>query len=160
MGEVDPAFIQDLEHRPSPYNIEAGGIPLIDLSPVNSPDALSSPADAAAAALAAEIGDACRVWGFFQVVNHGVPPESRRRIEAAAREFFALPAEEKRRVRRDEARVVGYYDTEHTKNVRDWKEVFDFTAEEPMVIPASHEADNTDLSEVINQWPQYPPDFR
>ncbi|XP_070662264.1 gibberellin 20 oxidase 2-like [Malus domestica] len=48
--------------------------------------------------------------------------------------FFDLPSEEKRRIWRDEKTVLGYYDTEHTKNVRDWKEVFDFTVEKPMVL--------------------------
>ncbi|XP_057966528.1 jasmonate-induced oxygenase 2-like [Malania oleifera] len=158
MGEVDPAFIQDLEHRPSPKFIEAGGIPLIDLSAANSPDALSNPS--AIAGLVAEIGEACENWGFFQVINHGVPAEIRERIENAAREFFAQPAEEKRKVRKDERRALGYCATEHTKNVRDWKEVFDFISKVPTVIPASHEADDRELKELVNQWPEYPPDLR
>ncbi|KAJ0077059.1 hypothetical protein Patl1_36237 [Pistacia atlantica] len=110
MGEVDPAFIQAPEHRPKLSVIEAQGIPLIDLSVLSSPD------DTFDDALVAEIGDACKKWGFFQVINHGVPLEKRQRIEEAARKFFAQPLEEKRKVRRDEKRVVGYYDTEHTKN--------------------------------------------
>jgi len=39
--------------------------------------------------------------------------------------FFGQCLEEKRKVRRDERNAMGYYDSEHTKNVRDWKEVFD-----------------------------------
>ena len=58
------------------------------------------------------------------MINHGVPLDRRQRIESTARKFFALSLEEKRKVRRDEVKIIGYYDEEHTKNVRDWKEVF------------------------------------
>ncbi|KAF4346258.1 hypothetical protein F8388_022718 [Cannabis sativa] len=143
--EFDPAFIQAPEHRPKPTILEAQGIPLIDLS--------TGPIDD----LAKEIGDACRKWGFFQVINHGVSPESRRKIESAAREFFAWPQEEKMRVKRDEVRVLGYYDTEHTKNVRDWKEVFDFVVEDPTIVPASVDADDQRVTTWHNQWPDQNP---
>ena len=61
------------------------------------------------------------------MINHGVPIKSRERIQLAAKRFFDQTVEEKRRVKRDEANPFGYYYTERTKNVRDWKEVFDFT---------------------------------
>ncbi|KAF2300041.1 hypothetical protein GH714_007377 [Hevea brasiliensis] len=77
--------------------------------------------------------------GFFQVINHGVPLEKREKIFNASRKFFAQPKEEKIKIRRDEKRVLGYYDTEHTKNVRDWKEVFDFAVQNPTIVPASYE---------------------
>ena len=37
----------------------------------------------------------------------------------------------------DGVKVMGYYDSDHTKNVRDWKEVFDYTVEEPTLMLAS-----------------------
>ncbi|KAF2300040.1 hypothetical protein GH714_007374 [Hevea brasiliensis] len=140
MGEVDPAFFQALEHRPSLQNIEAQGIPLIDLSIPSSPDASLED-------LVKKIGDACRDWGFFQVINHGVPLEKREKIFNASRKFFAQPKEEKIKIRRDEKRVLGYYDTEHTKNVRDWKEVFDFAVQNPTIVPASYEPDDKEVTE-------------
>lgn len=107
------------------------------------------------------MGDACAKWGFFQVINHGVPSEYRQRIESASRKSFSLPKEEKLKVKRDEINPLGYYDTEHTKNVRDWKEVFDFTVQNPTFIPASHETgDKAELKEFINQWPKNIPEFR
>ncbi|KAJ0077062.1 hypothetical protein Patl1_36238 [Pistacia atlantica] len=155
MGEVDPAFIQAPEHRPKLSVIEAQGIPLIDLSVLNSPDDTINDD-----ALVAEMGNACKKWGFFQVINHGVPLEKRQRIEEAARKFFAQPLEEKRKVRRDKEKVLGYYDTEHTKNVRDWKEVFDLTVHDPTFIPASLDPDDEEIDEWHNQWPEYPPELR
>lgn len=93
------------------------------------------------------------------MVNHGVPSKVQGALEAAARQFFNQPAEEKRKVRRDEANPLGYYDTEHTKNVRDWKEVLDFVVEDPTFIPRAHPG-NGELQELRNQWPEYPPDLR
>ncbi|KAJ7967412.1 2-oxoglutarate and Fe(II)-dependent oxygenase superfamily protein [Quillaja saponaria] len=163
MGEVDPAFIQEPEHRPKPSVIQAEGIPLIDLSPLythvsGDSDSVSDPISLQG--LVKEIGSACKQWGFFQVINHGVPLDKRQRIEDAARKFFAQSLEEKRKIRRDAVKVLGYYDTEHTKNVRDWKEVFDFCGQEPILVPALLEADDKEVTEWYNQWPEYPPDLR
>ncbi|KAL2477219.1 2-oxoglutarate (2OG) and Fe(II)-dependent oxygenase superfamily protein [Forsythia ovata] len=155
MGEVDPAFFQTLENQPKLETTEAEGIPIIDLSSLNS-----SNTDAALSSLVAEIGDACKKWGFFQVINLGVPLKCREKIELVARKFFALSKEEKRKIIKDEVKPLGYYDTEHTKNVRDWREVFDFTAINPTIVPASHEPEDKELKQLINQWPQYPPELR
>ncbi|XP_051146940.1 jasmonate-induced oxygenase 2-like [Andrographis paniculata] len=152
--EFEPDFIQPIEHRPKLQIIEEDGIPLIDLSPLNLN--FSEPNWD----LVAKIGDACRKWGFFQVINHGVPAEVRERIESAAKEFFALPKEEKRKASRDQVNLFGYSDFEITKSVRDWKEIFDCTIENPTVIYASDEPDDKELKELTNKWPEYPPDLR
>ncbi|KAM0062097.1 putative oxoglutarate/iron-dependent dioxygenase, non-hem dioxygenase domain-containing protein [Helianthus debilis subsp. tardiflorus] len=159
MGELDPTFIQELEHRPKPVVTEAQGIPQIDLSAFVT----SSPANPNAPEirdLVDQICEASRDWGFFQVINHGVPIESRERVFTASKRFFDQSVEEKRKVKRDEANPLGYYDTEHTKNVRDWKEVFDFTVDPPLVIPAYESGDEETFLEYHNQWPQHPPELR
>ncbi|XP_055814772.1 protein DMR6-LIKE OXYGENASE 2-like [Solanum dulcamara] len=160
MGEVDSAFIQDVEHRPKLTITEAEGIPVIDLSTLNSPDTSTEKNCKELASLVAEVKNACKKWGFFQVINHGVSLECREKIDLASRKFFALSKEEKRKVKRDELNSMGYYDTELTKNVRDWKEVFDFTVENPTMIPLTHEPDDKELKELHNQWPEYPPELR
>ncbi|XP_010941861.2 protein LATERAL BRANCHING OXIDOREDUCTASE 1 [Elaeis guineensis] len=160
---VDPAFVQAPEHRPKPTATEtAVGIPLIDLSPLlHSP----IPTDGGAAppaisSLLAEVEAACRDWGFFQVINHGVPSELLDNIMAASKGFFALPAEEKWQVKRDEVNPLGYYNTEHTKNVRDWKEVFDLIVEELPVPLALAEPGADEFLSLRNRWPEHPPAFR
>ncbi|KAG5038266.1 hypothetical protein JHK86_019106 [Glycine max] len=139
MGEIDAAFIQSPEHRPKLSIIEAEGIPVIDLSPLLSNTTSSITNHSSLEELVKEIGNACREWGFFQ------------------------SKEEKSKVRRDNdgVKVMGYYDSEHTKNVRDWKEVFDYTVEEPTMMPASLDPNyHKELTHWYNQWPQYPPEFR
>ncbi|KAG9440756.1 hypothetical protein H6P81_020921 [Aristolochia fimbriata] len=159
--EADSAFVQALQHRPGPVPVAAGGIPLIDLAPLSTAESPPDLAPEVLSGLVKEIEEASREWGFFQVINHGVPLQLLRNLETAAKEFFALPMEEKRKVRRDETNPLGYYDTEHTKNVRDWKEVFDFvTGKQAMVIPASNEGEEKEKEEELqtlkNQWPEYP----
>lgn len=105
---MEQGFVQAPEHRPKPTVIEASGIPVIDISPL-----LASSGDQAAHvdALAAEVGAACREWGFFVAVGHGVPAAIVSRAVAAQRAFFALPAERKAEVRRVEASPLGYYES-------------------------------------------------
>ncbi|XP_051142835.1 jasmonate-induced oxygenase 2-like [Andrographis paniculata] len=145
MGDLDLAFIQAPEHRPNLQSVAARSIPIIDLSPLEFSDSPSG--------LVSEVGEACRDWGFFQVINHGVDSRLRRRVESAARKFFALPKQEKTKVSRGDGNPFGYYDREHTKNVRDWKEVFDFAVLNPVVFPASHEPDDLEVKELFNRWP-------
>ncbi|KAJ4827423.1 hypothetical protein Tsubulata_011072, partial [Turnera subulata] len=153
MGDIDPAFVQGAEYRPKLNNkvSEEEEIPVIDLSASSTGDTQE---------LVARIGEACKKWGFFQVINHGVPLELRQKVERAAKQFFDLPMEEKWKVKRDEVNPMGYHDSEHTKNVRDWKEVFDFLVVDPTLIPASEDPADQDLRTLTNQWPQYPPEFR
>ena len=47
------------------------------------------------AEVAPEIDAACRDTGFFCVTEHGVAPALLQRLDALAREFFALPEDEK-----------------------------------------------------------------
>jgi isopenicillin N synthase-like dioxygenase len=67
-------------------------IPLIDFAPFLHGDT------AARAAIARQIGEACRHIGFFYVVNHGVDPALTDRAFAEAARFFALPTAEKAKI--------------------------------------------------------------
>ncbi len=49
--------------------------------------------------VASEIGSACREWGFFYIVGHGVEEELQERLECLSREFFAQELEKKLIVR-------------------------------------------------------------
>jgi len=73
----------------------ASGIPVIDIGGLYADNA------AAKKDIAAKIGAACDETGFFYVVNHNVPVTvSDRAVEAADR-FFALPEEERLKVKAD-----------------------------------------------------------
>jgi len=74
------------------------------------------------------IDSASRRFGFFNIVNHGVPPEIVERAESEARRFFNLPVESKANCLRSLTNMRGFFDGEYTKNVRDWKQGFDWGA--------------------------------
>jgi isopenicillin N synthase-like dioxygenase len=88
-------------------------IPVIDVSKLSDPASLRA------------IDHACREWGFFQVVHHGLEESLIEGLQREMRAFFALPRETKRRVERTAKNPWGFYDRELTKNARDWKEIFD-----------------------------------
>ncbi|XP_027929398.1 protein SRG1-like [Vigna unguiculata] len=51
---------------------------------------------------------ACKEWGFFQIVNHGVKKEVVQKMKDAATEFFELPIEEKKKYAMESNDVQGY----------------------------------------------------
>lgn len=54
------------------------------------------------------IGDACKTWGIFQVINHGICLELFDKVESQTRRLFALPAEQKEKVLRSTSGATGY----------------------------------------------------
>lgn len=68
---------------------------------------------------------ACEAWGCFQLVNHGLEPGLCAEVLFAMRRFFALPEEAKLGLERTAENPWGFYDRELTKNLRDWKQIFD-----------------------------------
>ena len=97
---MDKAFVVDPELRPKrkhdDYLASGNHVPVIDLSPLRDLDEkLSTQVNTD---LIEQVGKACEEWGFFQVVNHGVPISLLDELEAVTHEFFNLPREEKLKV--------------------------------------------------------------
>lgn len=112
--------------------------PLIDISGL--------PHDAAALD---QVDYALREWGCFLITGHAADGAAQQALvddlNREMRAFFALPVQEKRRVERSADNAWGFYDRELTKNVVDWKEIYDVGPEE-----GSHRP----------QWPHVLPGFR
>ncbi|GLJ26364.1 hypothetical protein SUGI_0507890 [Cryptomeria japonica] len=149
--DIDPAFIVSPEDRPKIGNNISNSpadeqVPVIDLNNIET--------------VTSEIHRACKDWGFFQVINHGVPRQLIHTLQFQAAEFFSLPIQEKSKVRRDFSNPFGYYDNELTKNVRDWKQVFDFACTGTIHLPRHFEADSSETLPLTNQWPDNPPHLR
>lgn len=134
----------DLDRAPVAPAGLLGGVPVIDMC--------ASPAD-----VSDKIGRACREWGFFQVVSHGIPRELTAGVLGTAKRFFAQPAEVKRRVIRTADNPWGYYDRELTKEQRDRKEIFDIgpesgTAAEPFRGATPWPETPSEFAPVMNRW--------
>jgi isopenicillin N synthase-like dioxygenase len=70
---------------------ESEYIPTVDVSSF-----LADPTSVEARTVIDQIRQACETSGFFQMVNHGLPMELQDGIFEAAKNFFALPMEEKK----------------------------------------------------------------
>jgi isopenicillin N synthase-like dioxygenase len=115
----------DLDRCPIADSREFGeSVPVIDIAGITRN---ASGEDARQAV--SEIARACREWGFFQVVNHGVPEALIDSVWQQTRAFFEGPADRKEKILRTRENPWGYYNNELTKNQRDKKEVFDFTTD-------------------------------
>jgi len=87
----DKVWRDDMSAQTPVTQTKATQIPVIDLAPWLSgdPDARARTAEA--------VDEALSRAGFLLITGHGVGGEVRERVRAAAREFFALPAEVKQR---------------------------------------------------------------
>lgn len=131
----------DLDKRPvAASRALSSSVPVIDIAGLRS--------EASAPVLDA-ISAACREWGFFQIVNHGIANDLIEAVWRQTRRFFAAPSPLKRSILRSRDNPWGFYNNELTKNQRDRKEVFDFTSEGVDPIYKSE-----------NRWPDLDGGFR
>ncbi|XP_057448034.1 protein SRG1-like isoform X1 [Lotus japonicus] len=62
-------------------------VPIIDLNKLLSEDAIELD----------KLNSACKEWGFFQLINHGVKPSLVENVKIGVQEFFGLPMEQKKK---------------------------------------------------------------
>nr|GMD26107.1 feruloyl CoA ortho-hydroxylase 1-like [Ipomoea batatas] len=70
--------------------------------------------------------DAAQRWGFFQIINHGIPTEVFENVKSATQRFFELPAEEKRKYLKEYSASncvrFGTSFTPHEEKAFEWKD--------------------------------------
>jgi len=108
-------------------------LPVIDIRDLDS------------AATRGAIDAACREWGFFQVVGHGIDARTTNALHDQMRAFFALPLSAKHAIMRTAENPWGFYDRELTQRTRDWKQIFDYGP--------------PDGAALVPQWPRELPLF-
>ncbi|KAL5145521.1 1-aminocyclopropane-1-carboxylate oxidase 5 [Glycine soja] len=107
-------------------------VPVIDFSKLNGEERAKT---------MAQIANGCEEWGFFQLINHGIPEELLERVKKVASEFYKLEREE------------------NFKNSTSVKLLSD------SVEKKSSEMEHVDWEDVItllddNEWPEKTPGFR
>ncbi|PNT15814.2 hypothetical protein POPTR_010G107500v4 [Populus trichocarpa] len=119
-----PETLSDLKSKRSTRlpDSESNLIPTIDISGLEDSNRRSAVVD--------KVGRACREFGFFQVVNHGVPLEVLDRTIGGIKGFHELPTEEKMRwYRREMGSGVSFLsnvDLFHSK-AASWRDTLQMT---------------------------------
>lgn len=69
---------------------------------------------------------ACKEWGFFQLINHGVSISLLERVKLGIKDFFDLPMEEKNKFGQEPGDVEGYGQAFVTSEEQklDWADMF------------------------------------
>lgn len=102
-------FIVEEDERPKvAYNQFSDVIPVISLDGIED----DSPGGRREV-IRNQIGQACEEWGLFQVVDHGVDTKLVHDMANLAREFFALPDEEKMRFDMSGGKKGGFIVSSH-----------------------------------------------
>ncbi|MQM12944.1 hypothetical protein Taro_045864 [Colocasia esculenta] len=99
---IPERYVKPPSQRPAPRLVSPTDLPLVDLGGLTG----STPTEFQATVR--KISDACKEWGFFQVVNHGVSPDLMKRMMVVWRDFFLLPLEEKRAFANSPRTYEGY----------------------------------------------------
>lgn len=80
-------------------------IPVIDLAPLLQ----DNPSDERERRqIISEIADACKDWGAFQLVYHGIETSVIEKARAEARKVFELPTETRWKAKRPQGSLTGY----------------------------------------------------
>ncbi|KAJ7961225.1 2-oxoglutarate (2OG) and Fe(II)-dependent oxygenase superfamily protein [Quillaja saponaria] len=113
-------------------------IPVIDLQNLSSDEEMLC-----------NMSDACREWGFFQVVNHGVSHELMKKARETWTEFFNLPLESKQEYANSPKTYEGYGSRLGVEKgvVLDWSDYFFLHFMPPSLRNYS-------------KWPKLPPSCR
>ncbi|XP_068634238.1 flavanone 3-dioxygenase 2-like [Aristolochia californica] len=84
------SYKRSVLERPNLSQVVKEEVPLIDLGCSDR------------AEIVRQIGEACRLYGIFQVINHGISGASLQEIMGITREFFHQPMEEKMKLYSDD----------------------------------------------------------
>ncbi|KAL1224157.1 Protein SRG1 [Cardamine amara subsp. amara] len=98
-------------------------IPIIDMKRLCSSTAMNSEVE--------KLDFACKQWGFFQLVNHGIAPSFLDKVKSEIKDFFNLPMEEKKKLwqRPDEMEGFGQVFVVSENQKLDWADLFVLTTQ-------------------------------
>ncbi|XP_062224970.1 flavanone 3-dioxygenase 1-like [Phragmites australis] len=112
-----PSFVREEDERPKvAHDSFSDEVPVVSLEGIGG---------ARRAEIRARVAAAAEDWGIFQVVDHGVDASLLADMSRLAREFFALPPEEKLRFDMSGGKKGGFIVSSHLQGeaVQDWREI-------------------------------------
>lgn len=111
------SFVREEDERPKvPHDRFSDEVPVVSLQGIDG---------ARRAEIRDRVAAACEDWGIFQVVDHGVDAALVADMARLARDFFALPAEDKLRFDMSGGKKGGFIVSSHLQGevVQDWREI-------------------------------------
>ncbi|KAM3748529.1 hypothetical protein ACB098_05G116300 [Castanea mollissima] len=90
--DQDPPFVSDTSSLPQ--------VPVIDMQRLTSKDFMDKELE--------NLHHACKHWGFFQLINHGVNISLLENVKSGIQEFFNLPIEEKKMFSQQTGDIEGF----------------------------------------------------
>ncbi|KDP20669.1 hypothetical protein JCGZ_21140 [Jatropha curcas] len=143
IAEIPCQYIQPPENRPVIVGDSNENIPAIDLFGLDGEHRKS---------IRKAIGEACREWGAFHVINHGVPTQLLDQMRSLSLCFFSdYPFQDKLKYACDPSSAAseGYGSKMlvDKDSVLDWRDYFDHHT-----LPLSRRNPS--------RWPHYPPNYR
>ncbi|KAG5255432.1 naringenin dioxygenase [Salix suchowensis] len=119
---LQASFVRDEDERPKvAYNHFSNEIPVISVAGIDDGGEKRGE-------ICDKIVKACEEWGVFQIVDHGVDAKLVSEMTTLAKEFFALPPEEKLRFDMSGGKKGGFIVSSHLQGeaVQDWREIVTF----------------------------------
>ncbi|XP_044507642.1 jasmonate-induced oxygenase 2-like [Mangifera indica] len=145
LNKVPERYIKPSNERPSfSSNINDNvNIPVIDLAGLFQDD------QNVVAQILSQLSTACREWGFFQILNHGVRPELMDQARETWRQFFHAPMELKQAYANSPKTYEGYGSRLGVQKgaILDWSDYYFLHYRPPNL-------------KDYNKWPAYPPSHR
>lgn len=101
MDTIPPRYIRQDQDQPIIQNeVSAEEVPVIDMQRLLSRESMDSELT--------KLHYACKDWGFFQLVNHGVNASLLEKIKKEVQDLFDLPMEEKKKLWQYPGEVEGF----------------------------------------------------
>ncbi|XP_052201328.1 codeine O-demethylase-like isoform X3 [Diospyros lotus] len=121
LNSIPDRYLHPQQDTPILFNSSSSSlpqIPVIDLQSLFSADSMASELH--------KLHSACKDWGFFQVINHGVSSELLEKVRVEIQGLFELPLEEKQKYWRKEGGREGFGQlfVVSEEQTLDWADVF------------------------------------
>ncbi|XP_047336756.1 probable 2-oxoglutarate-dependent dioxygenase SLC1 [Impatiens glandulifera] len=116
-------------------------LPVIDFAELQGPNRIR---------VLESLQKACETYGFFQVVNHGIPVDVTSTMMEASKRMFELPFEEREKYMTPDMAALVRYGTSFIQTmdgVLSWRDFFKLTCNPP-------------VSQAVQNWPSSPINFR
>ncbi|XP_059624006.1 protein SRG1-like [Cornus florida] len=99
---VPSRYVRDDQDPPliTPCTDSTRDVPIIDMENLLSGDHMEMELQ--------KLDSACKEWGFFQVINHGVSSSTVEKLKVEVQQFFNLPIEEKKKLWQKPGEVEGF----------------------------------------------------